>query len=170
VWLLERMLFMPYIWGGDDWGGFDCSGMAVEILQAVGTISRSADYSAEGLWQKFHEHRLPEGSTPRAGYLVFWFTEDRATHVEMMADEFSCIGASGGGKPRYNLTKLCAKYPLLLQLCKPGDGTAVNPFAWLLTKMLRLWEADLRNAYIKMNLVGYRGGGYRFADPFKSIK
>ena len=160
---------MPYIWGGDDWSGFDCSGLPVEVLQAVGIIKRSDDYTAEGLWQKFFDQRIQKGAAPRAGHLVFWFTDDKATHVEMMVDEFSTIGASGGGKPRYDLAKLCNKYPLLLQLCKPGDGPGINPFAWLLTKMLRLWEADLRNAFVKMNLVGYRGAGYRFADPFKSI-
>lgn len=164
-----RWIGRPYIWGGDDWSGFDCSGYACEILHAAGLIPRSSDYTADWLWLKYFKYRLPEGAPGREGCLALWFDGDRASHVEFMVDEHYCIGASGGGKPRWTVEKLYEKYPVLHHILKPGDGPGANPFYWLVRKMLHLWEADLRNAYIKLNPVDYRGAGYRFVDPFMEV-
>ncbi|MBI5580806.1 MAG: C40 family peptidase [Deltaproteobacteria bacterium] len=88
----------PYIWAGDDPGGFDCSGFAVECLQAVGLLPRKGDWTAAGLLDLFRKGRV---FTAEAGDLVFWRAAgDDASpvvHVEIMVDALRSIGASGGG-------------------------------------------------------------------------
>lgn len=88
---------LPYRWGGDDPGtGFDCSGYCVEILKSVGILPRSGDWTAQGLYDLFKGY-------PRrgqhAGCLAYWWnnTETTIIHVEYCIDQFSTLGASGGG-------------------------------------------------------------------------
>lgn len=44
----------PYIWGGDDPSGFDCSGFVIECLKSVGLLSEKEDYTADGLYHLFN--------------------------------------------------------------------------------------------------------------------
>jgi hypothetical protein len=91
---------IPYRWGGDDPSGFDCSGLAVEVLQGVGLFDRKADDNANGLF-----HRFPSVEKPHRGCLAFWGRRDdsrlRATHVEIVVKTRDAqtwtVGASGGG-------------------------------------------------------------------------
>lgn len=87
---------LPYIWGGDDpIRGFDCSGLINEVLQAVGLTPHGSDLTANGLMIRYAQHVVARGY---AGCLVFWTNvQGLATHVELMVDEFTTIGASGGG-------------------------------------------------------------------------
>ena len=51
-----RYLGKPYIWGGDDpVGGFDCSGLVVELFKSVGKLPRQGDWTAHDLWLKFKD-------------------------------------------------------------------------------------------------------------------
>lgn len=82
-----------YKWGGDDPSGFDCSGLVVEILQAVGIIDRHKDYSAASLYDLFVDTSL----VPKAGRLVFYANaRGRIVHVEFCVSNKLTIGASGG--------------------------------------------------------------------------
>jgi hypothetical protein len=86
-----------YKWGGDDPSGFDCSGLVVEILQAVGLLSSKSDYGAQALYRLF-----PRVDKPAPGCLAFWGEgETKISHVEMVIEVFDgkvfTIGASGGG-------------------------------------------------------------------------
>ena len=99
----------PYVWGGDDPTGFDCSGLVVEILQSVGKLPRVGDWTANDLWVKYRDTRT---SHPSAGCLAFWFRGGLATHVEFCLDAGYTIGASGGGSA--TLT--------------PGDAARQNAF------------------------------------------
>lgn len=94
-----HFLGTPYIWGGDDPSGFDCSGFVIECLQSVGVLPRQGDWSAAGLWGKFQQglRRNPEDYRP--GDLVFWFARGgmNVIHVEILVDGGRSIGAQGGG-------------------------------------------------------------------------
>ena len=70
IWYAEQWIGTPYIWGGDDFSGFDCSGYIVEVLQGIGWISRKEDYTADGLYRKYKENKIIQ---PMPGALVFWF-------------------------------------------------------------------------------------------------
>lgn len=74
--------------------GFDCSGLVVEVLQAVGILRHGRDYSANDLFQVFRSNEISPGY---AGCLVLWFKDGRAIHVELMIDDYHTLGASGGG-------------------------------------------------------------------------
>jgi len=91
-----EFLGLPYRWGGDDpIHGFDCSGLVLEILQAVGLINHGVDMTANGLYIRYAAHPT---TAPQAGCLCLWFNvAGLATHVEMFIDEKHTIGASGGG-------------------------------------------------------------------------
>lgn len=83
----------PYIWGGDDPSGFDCSGFMIEILKSIGKLPRSGDWTASGLADKW-----PISNLPIRGDLVFWEnTSGQIIHVEMLMGDGLAIGASGGG-------------------------------------------------------------------------
>lgn len=104
-WFMKTILAMlntPYIWGGDDPSGFDCSGMVIEGLKVVGAMKQHEDMTANDLWNKYKMNEItayPIGvATPMEGDLAFWFSGDTATHVAVCIDDRYCITADGGGK------------------------------------------------------------------------
>ena len=83
----------PYIWGGDDPSGFDCSGLCIEVLKSVGMLPRKGDWTADHLSKLWQRTRSDE-----PGNLVFWQNGGgRVIHVEMCIGNGLAIGASGGG-------------------------------------------------------------------------
>jgi len=93
VWYLKQWPGTPYLWGGDDFSGFDCSGLILEVLQSVGVLPHGIDMTAHSLYLRFKKNP----AKPGPGHLVFWFRDGRAIHVEMMVNDMFTIGASGGG-------------------------------------------------------------------------
>ena len=99
---LWKWIGLPYVWGGDDpLAGFDCSGLIVEVLQAVGLMPHRSDDVAGGIFNRFRGCQVGHGY---AGCLVVWWASGtdmddpaRAIHIEMMVDEMHTVGASGGG-------------------------------------------------------------------------
>ena len=84
----------PYVWGGDDPSGFDCSGFVLECLKSAGVIGEHEDHTADSLMRKFVEHHV---QTPAEGALLFTLDESgKATHVVICLDNQFQIGASGG--------------------------------------------------------------------------
>lgn len=104
AWLLKtalKYLGKPYIWGGDDPEGFDCSGFVNECLKTVGFIGEREDYSAEGLWELYAKNLIDK---PRAGALLFYFSPTgKCYHVAICLDEYYQIGSSGGHKDTIDL-------------------------------------------------------------------
>jgi len=85
----------PYKWGGDDFSSFDCSGLVVEVLQAVGRLVHGTDHTANDLLSIFRPSQVALGY---AGCLAFYLDRNgRAVHVVLMIDNSFAIGADGGG-------------------------------------------------------------------------
>lgn len=90
---------LPYRWGGDDAiEGFDCSGLALEVLSAFGF--KLPDMNAHALyrWCKESSYR----SEGRAGALVFYGRPDAVTHVGVMINKDLMVEAGGGGSQTLN--------------------------------------------------------------------
>ena len=132
----------PYRWGGDDpMAGFDCSGLCIEVLKAVGLFPRNDDMTADGLWKKY---KRVLSTQVQPGCLVLFGANNTATHVEMVVridtdaggSDIFTLGASGGG-----------------------------------SKTITEADAMAQNAYIKVRpilMMGARTDVLGFVDPFVS--
>jgi cell wall-associated NlpC family hydrolase len=88
-----------YRWGGDDPSGFDCSGLAVEVLKSVNLLGRDEDRSAANLCDYFKTEAVSIGEV-KPGALVFFADAKepaKITHVEIAVNGDLSLGASGGG-------------------------------------------------------------------------
>lgn len=86
----------PYIWGGDDPSGFDCSGFVIECLKSVGVIAENDDYTADRLMRRMAGSQIDR---PSAGALLFRLdSEGKADHVVICLDNCFQIGSSGGSR------------------------------------------------------------------------
>ena len=99
----------PYIWGGDDPSGFDCSGYVLECLKSIGAIREQDDFTAHRLLQ-YLEHDFTHQifsvkviDRPEASALLFYLNaEGIARHVTVCLDEHFQIGAIGGTSKTVN--------------------------------------------------------------------
>ncbi len=92
-----KMLYNPYIWGGNSpIKGLDCSGFVIEILKSIGRLPSLGDWTAQGLFDAFSSKRIDETDLCE-GCLIFWKNDDgRANHVEYALNPYLSIGARGG--------------------------------------------------------------------------
>lgn len=89
---------LPYIWGGDDSiVGFDCSGLAQEILSAFGAHPRpGVDLTAQGLYDSLSSSGQYNSSS--VGALAFYGKDyKKITHVAIIIGPGLIIEAGGGG-------------------------------------------------------------------------
>lgn len=91
-----KFVNVPYRWGGDDFSGIDCSGLVIEVLQAVGILPERYDATARDLFIWFSKNRV---DFPHIGCLVFYGeSAKKITHVEICVNSRFSIGATGGSR------------------------------------------------------------------------
>jgi cell wall-associated NlpC family hydrolase len=101
---LKHFIGTPYIWGGNGTGktsgGFDCSGLVLEGLWAMGMYSGS-DTTAQGLYNSLVKSGKWEGadwSNAHDGDILFFGKSmSKITHVAVALGDGLMIEAGGGG-------------------------------------------------------------------------
>ncbi len=84
----ERFVGAPYLWGGRDSIGLDCSGLVQMSLEAAGVkVLRDSDMQAASIGEIIQP--APDYANLRRGDLVFW-----AGHVGIMLDAVRMIHAN----------------------------------------------------------------------------
>lgn len=158
---LEKLLLVPYAWGGDDPAqGFDCSGVINEALQSVGLTEHRSDYTADGLMRRFLGKVIPPAEA-KEGCLVFYLKggEDAghavADHVEAFMSHWQVIGAIGGDRPGTTVEEIRTSYPRMADFPR-----------FIVQKWIDEWEAARRGAFVKKRPFGYRPGPFVVIDPF----
>jgi hypothetical protein len=131
LYLWERELGQPYLWAGDDpILGFDCSGLVVEVLKAVGVLPRIGDWTAEALAVHFQSR---ETTRLRPGCLLFYNRHHKIGHVEVVwkviGDRVLTIGAAGGGRKTKTREDAAEQNAYVkVRPAKIGWVRAVDPF------------------------------------------
>lgn len=87
-------LWRPYVFGGDDFNGIDCSGLVLELLKSVGLWPNKADTTASGIFHHFAQYRVDD---PVFGALSFYGASVSAiSHVGFCLNNQLMIEAGGG--------------------------------------------------------------------------
>lgn len=75
----------PYVWGGNDEKGWDCSGFVLDVLRDTGAVPKDfPDTNAEGIWQwakKNGPQCTLEQAFASACSLIFRWSGGKMVHV-----------------------------------------------------------------------------------------
>lgn len=96
--LARSYLHTPYIWGGDDATGLDCSGLVIELLKSFGIVPSGFDATAKGLFNIL-KSRTGSTVTPtdQFGRLVFFGRDvSEISHVAFCLGGGLILEAGGG--------------------------------------------------------------------------
>lgn len=100
---LKHFIGRPYIWAGDGAGansGFDCSGLVLEGLWALGLLP-AKDLSAQRIYDALYNEHLwsvvSESKIKMDDVLFFGKDTAHITHVAVDIDSKLMIEAGGGG-------------------------------------------------------------------------
>ncbi len=91
-----QMVGRPYHFGGDDpLSGFDCSGVACEMLRAAGVVHYDFRTNAQGLYETIKAAGIK--AEPALGSLSFYGKDEHSiTHVGFCIDGYTMVEAGGG--------------------------------------------------------------------------
>jgi len=92
---------IPYIWGGQDEDGLDCSGFVQRALELIG-LDPEGDQTAQALYHHFTEadngHEIYPWETSDLGDLLFYGRDKRSiTHISIYLGQQMLVEAGGGG-------------------------------------------------------------------------
>ena len=99
----KSFIGLPYIWGANGGGAFDCSGFIQELLAFQG-IDPRGDQTADQLMNimlietdKYSEVLFPSNEIKQGDFIFYGI--NKATHVAMVLNDDPCliIEAGGGG-------------------------------------------------------------------------
>lgn len=98
-----KFIGRPYIWGGDGsgkcGGGFDCSGLVLECLWALGVLPQK-DMTAQGIHDAIMDksgHVVPRMYIATDDLLFFGKDVKHITHVAIAIGNGLMVEAGGGG-------------------------------------------------------------------------
>lgn len=78
--------------------GFDCSGLAIELLKAAGVLPHAYDSTAKGLLQELIKRGGQKTQFAGFGTICFYGkTPDEISHVTFALDRDTMLEAGGGG-------------------------------------------------------------------------
>lgn len=93
---MQSVLETPYIWGGDDFKGYDCSGLIQEALAIIGRDPRG-DQTAQGLYDHFVKTQPKTEYAMFSDLVFFGYNSDSICHVAMALNSNLMFEAGGGG-------------------------------------------------------------------------
>lgn len=124
----------PYRWGGDDpIHGFDCSGLVIEVLTAVGILPHRYDAPASTLLATLRALGAVTLDAVKPGAVIFFRNASGDTiHVELGLEAGLMLGASGGGSDTDDLEDAATRNAFVK--VRPAgyrleQATIVDPFA-----------------------------------------
>lgn len=92
----------PYHFGGDDpISGFDCSGLASELLRAAGLVPYNFRSNAQGIYNLF-EHNSSAGVFALGTLAFYGENLTKIDHIAFCLDSFHMIEAGGGDSSTVN--------------------------------------------------------------------
>jgi len=171
----EASLELPYRWGGSDpVAGRDCSGHVVHCYQSAGILKHGSDYSANGLYLKFKKGLEKSGLTyiqkaaPDPGDAVFWFSKSgkKAIHVEIALNNRFVIGASGSGKPKFDVHDWLGSPAVAKFYDSLPEDHMRKTLLRILNQILFKDQAEKDDAFVKIRPINYRGTNFTHLDPF----
>lgn len=91
----KSFLGVRYVYGGDDYGGVDCSGYISELLRSCGMIRNKERFNAQQFYDMFQNNGSINVFAP--GSLAFYGKSvTEITHIAFMISNHSIIEAGGG--------------------------------------------------------------------------
>ncbi len=94
----ESFLGIPYVYGGKNLNGLDCSGFITEILKSISMLGYHEVLSAQGIYDRFiqpDKGAVCDKAIPGA-ILFFGKSPTAISHVAMACSAYSLIEAGGG--------------------------------------------------------------------------
>ena len=99
----QKFIGRPYVWAGDGsgkcGGGFDCSGLVLECLQALGILPQK-DLTAQGIHDALVKlgWTCPRTISDKADSVIFFGRDKKhITHVAVSLGDGLMIESGGGG-------------------------------------------------------------------------